>query len=282
MFSNLRKLTRDAWTATVIISILPLFLHPSEVEFSIRTILLPLSLGLGVAFGFALNDYFDAPYDAIDSYKSDRNYFVKNIIPRYVLFAIITIILVIFLITAHLFGIKGYLALVILSLFMWQYSAGPMRFKSRIGFDILIHALVMQTSPYIITILLFELEWKAVDFTLMSIFFFSSVAGQLAGQIRDYEIDATSHTSYAIKLGKEDAIVLYRVMITIGIFITIEGILIGVLPPFIAPLLLLGAIHHLTRSISPGKAPKYSRIIDRLLIISAFTYIFAMVVLDLI
>src|SRR5690348_8287557 len=94
----------DAWGITLIISIVALVVHP---PFNPQLIGVPLILAFCYWLGFAVNDYFDAPFDGQDAKKGQGNFFVQMPMTGLqvgVAFGIISAILgVLFL----QFGVKG-------------------------------------------------------------------------------------------------------------------------------------------------------------------------------
>jgi 4-hydroxybenzoate polyprenyltransferase len=69
----------DAWQVALVIAMLPLLIHEAV---RLETAVLALAIGVGYWFAFALNDYFDAPFDSIDQLKARRNFFVQRPIKR--------------------------------------------------------------------------------------------------------------------------------------------------------------------------------------------------------
>jgi hypothetical protein len=70
----------DAWQVALVIATLPLLIHGAIRR---ETAVLALAIGVGYWFAFALNDYFDAPFDRLDEQKAQRNFFVQQPTPRW-------------------------------------------------------------------------------------------------------------------------------------------------------------------------------------------------------
>jgi hypothetical protein len=69
----------DAWGITLIISLVALVVHP---PFQPRYLSVPLVLAFCYWLGFAVNDYFDAPFDGQDAKKGRGNFFVQVPVTR--------------------------------------------------------------------------------------------------------------------------------------------------------------------------------------------------------
>src|SRR5688500_14522240 len=65
----------DAWGMTFIIAAMSLALRGALI---LETLSIPFALALGAWFAFALNDRFDAPYDAHEPEKARRNVFTRG------------------------------------------------------------------------------------------------------------------------------------------------------------------------------------------------------------
>jgi 4-hydroxybenzoate polyprenyltransferase len=76
-----------------------------------------------------------------------------------------------------------------------------------------------------------------------------SISGQLSGQLRDLDIDLITHESFTSKLGKEKTQWLYYFNLFLILLTAIIGIALRVVPKFLFPLLIFGAIYLINRSI---------------------------------
>ena len=65
----------DAWGATLGITLSATLLHQA---FNLESLYLIVSITIGYWLAFAINDYFDAPYDAADPQKAAGNFFVQQ------------------------------------------------------------------------------------------------------------------------------------------------------------------------------------------------------------
>jgi 4-hydroxybenzoate polyprenyltransferase len=106
----------DAWGITLIIGMVALVVHP---PFKPQLIGIPLILAFCYWLGFAVNDYFDAPFDGQDVKKGQGNFFVQIPITRLqaaVSFGIISVVLGI-LFTR--FGLRGIIVVIFGLLAIW-------------------------------------------------------------------------------------------------------------------------------------------------------------------
>lgn len=241
---------RDAWITAIIYSLLPQITH---YDITWDGFLLALAFGIGYALGFALNNYYDVNLDSIDQIKSRNNYFVNNSISKKTGFITLSLCLIYFIAVAIRFSYKGIFSLVLLVFILWSYSAEPIKFKRRIGFDIFIHSIFVQTTPYLFTLYLLEIKPNSFDYLMISLLFLISTSGQIAGQLRDFDIDIQSYETSVIKLGRKRANQLYYLTIILICFSLVLGIILRIIPIFLFPLFAIGAIFILTRSISENK-----------------------------
>ena len=221
----------DAWAMSFGIATLGLVIHQA---LSFKTLILLAGITLGYWLAFALNDYYDAPFDAHDPEKARRNYFTQITHPRRAvrqMFALSGSIL--WLIFAQ-FGLWGIAILALCILVMWAYSAPPIRLKSRPGLDLLAHALFVETFPYLITLILIEATWTRLDYVLLSLAFIASLTAQLEQQLRDYALDAQTDRNFTTTVGPETTRRLLRLATLTGVFIFTLNLFNGVIPPLIA------------------------------------------------
>ena len=188
----------DAWGTTLIIATLALLIHDA---IDATSLFLLLALTAGYWLAFALNDYFDAPFDRVDPVKAARNVFVRgNVSRKKGMLGLAGVSAFLFFAFAQ-FGARGYLTLIVSLFIMWGYSAPPLRFKSRPGLDLLIHAVFVETFPYFICLFLIGAEWERLDYVMLLILFLSSLAAQLEQQIRDFDVDVRTGRTFATVVG---------------------------------------------------------------------------------
>jgi len=205
-------------------------------EANIQTTILLIAIAVGYALAFVINDYYDAPFDAEDEFKAQRNFFVHNEIPQgKALLILIGISSFLFLAFAQ-FGIKGLVILAVCFFVMWGYSAEPLRFKSRPGFDLLIHALSIETFPYLICLFLVDAAWTRLDYVMLSVAFFASLTAQLEQQVRDFEVDSKTDTNFTARFGLETTSIFLKVATSVLVFVLLVNVINGTIPLSLLPL----------------------------------------------
>ena len=188
----------DAWGVGGIIAVLALALH-GRVEAA--TAPLPLLIVASYWLAYTLNDFFDAPYDAAEAGKARRNPFVRFAVDRRRAKALLLLATAALAAGFAAFGIRGLIGGGISLAAAWAYSSPPLRLKSRPGLDLLAHSLFVQTYTYFLCLLVIDAEWLAVDVLILSINFLASLSGQLAQQVRDFEVDSRNDANFATTVG---------------------------------------------------------------------------------
>jgi chlorophyll synthase len=228
----------DAWGVAILLGVIAILIHSS---FTGPSYLLTVTLAFAYLFGFIVNDYFDAPEDAKDEQGEHRNLFVIH--PISPVLARVGFVLGAGLILAGflIFGWSGLLWCGLSIAVIWAYSAPPIRLKTRPGLDLITHALFVQTYTYLLFLILLELEVLALDYVILTICFFSSLSGQLAQQIRDYDVDLLTGTTFTTRFGLARArILLSATMLLLGA-VTLAGFLLELIPLALLPFVVLFA-----------------------------------------
>ncbi len=269
--SNLTKLVFnhvDAWALTLIIVIFALLIHDA---ITFRNLLLAVAISLGYWLAFALNDYYDAPYDAQEPKKAERNFFVQlqtlsssegvlSPLPQQ-LFWLIWWGTCTFLIFAFAqYGLRGLTILIVCFIVMWAYSAPPLRLKSRPGLDLLTHAIFVETFPYLITLILIDVVWLKLDYILLTLAILSSLAAQLEQQIRDFDVDSRTDKNFTTTIGLPISTTLLKIVTIVGVTLFLYFSITRQIPLWISGFLFLGipiAVHRLMR---PPDAPRSEKL----------------------
>ncbi|MFK7805357.1 MAG: UbiA family prenyltransferase [Anaerolineae bacterium] len=235
----------DAWIVTFVIASGVLLLHGA---FSWPAVLLLFSITVGYWLAFALNDYFDRHVDALDAHKRHRNYFVVNRIPAFAAISGFSVSTLLIAPGILQFGYRGFLALLLCFGVMWAYSAPPIRLKSRPGIDLPIHALFVETFPYVLVMFLLKLDWTPLDFVILGLGVMASLTAQLEQQIRDVDIDfASGEKTFTILIGAENALLLLKLLSVTMVVYGISFMIIGTIPLWISPIGLLAVPAVLSR-----------------------------------
>lgn len=222
----------DAWGVTFIISSVALLVHDALTP---ENLILPLVVASCYWLGFALNDYFDAPFDAQDEQKGRRNFFVVSPVSRPVAAVGLALVVLALLAVFARYGERSIIVMVTGCLAMWLYSAPPFRLKSRPVFDLLMHVFFVQTFPYSVSVYLLGLSWSGVDMALFSVFALASFSAQLEQQVRDYEVDARTEQNFTTVYGLQTSSRLLKAASAL-LFINFAGqVLLGVIPSYLVP-----------------------------------------------
>lgn len=224
--------------------------------------LLVFSLAGGYWLAFALNDYFDQEVDRLDERKKGRNFFSNTDVT---IRSAARGFLVASLIIAPgmlQFGWQGFWASVLCVFVMWAYSAPPLRFKSRPGLDLPIHALFVETFPYVLVMYLLNLGWDQLDFVILGLGVMASVTAQLEQQLRDVEIDQQhGEVTFTLWLGADKALVLLKTLSVVMVCYGIGFMIAGVIPLWIAPIGLAAVPAVLSRLVRRPGQPRPEHLI---------------------
>lgn len=258
----------DAWGMTFVILTLFFIIHDM---FTLKNICLLLSITGMYWLGFAVNDYYDVPYDVLDTSKAQRNAFIQqpSITP---LFKIIAAVVMMSTFAGFAqFGAKGILLFVSSLLILWAYSAPPIRLKSRPILDLLTHTLFVETYPYLLCLLLIKPKPLVLDAVVLIFFALSSFGAQLEQQIRDVTTDVRMERTFTTQFGVHISNRLLKVA-SAGLFaVGIIGLLMRVIPLWMLPFLVIGTPPILHRFFRPDNAPRPEKLI-RVTVIAAMVY----------
>ncbi len=263
----------DAWFCTLAIAVGALILHQAM---SGRTLLLAAGIAAGYWLAFALNDYYDAPYDALVPEKARRNYFVLRPIGRPAAIALFwgaaLVISPIFI----PYGPRGWFICSVAVAVMWAYSAPPLRLKVRPGIDLLAHAFFVQTFPYAAILFLIEAHWEPFDTGLIVLGLLASATAQLEQQIRDAEIDGRFEQTLTTRIGVERALRLLKLGTAFMICFGLAQVAVGSIPLAVAFLGLLTIPAVIPRFWRRANQPRPERLIRTLLVIG-FLYLIGLI-----
>ena len=248
----------DAWQVALIAATLPLLVHQA---ISWHTAVLVLAIGLGYWLAFALNDFFDAPFDQLDPQKAKGNFFVQREVSRKRLRPYFLLILLFLCSTFTSFGSKGILLFLLCCSIMWAYSAPPIRLKNRPGLDLLTHALFVQTFPYFICLVLIDVSWVVLDFVLLFIFFMASLTAQLEQQSRDFTVDNECSQTFTTKIGVPATMLFLKLITAVCILTALINIFNGIIPWFILPFGLIGLPALAHRFLRQQHKPRSERLV---------------------
>jgi lycopene elongase/hydratase (dihydrobisanhydrobacterioruberin-forming) len=258
----------DAWGMTFVILSLFFIIHDT---ITVKNITLMLSITAMYWLGFAVNDYYDVRYDALDVTKAQRNAFMlqPTIKPMFKLLAAI-VMFGAFTGFAQ-YGWQGVLLFTFSLLILWTYSAPPLRLKSRPIFDLVTHTLFVETYPYSLCLLLIEMQPLMLDAVMLTFFALSSLGAQLEQQIRDVDSDARLERTFTTVYGAHISSTLLKIA-SAGLFaVGLIGLFVRIIPLWMLPFLVIGTPAVLHRFFRATDAPRPERLI-RITLIGAMTY----------
>ena len=131
----------------------------------------------------------------------------------------------------------------------------------RPGFDILTHALFVQTFPYLVCLVLIQAAWGVLDWVVLAILFLASLTAQLEQQARDFEVDLEAGSTFATELGRERVIKLLRGATAVCLLIALISILSGTIPWFLLPFGVIGLPALLHRFLRSSETPRSERLV---------------------
>ncbi len=170
----------------------------------------PLYIALIVVFTaqiflFASNDYFDSEIDALDRKKRRRNPVCNgNTTPKAVKI-LLAITAIIPLLGAFYFNIPTVLFTAFTILVFYFYTAKPLRFKSRVGLDVLSHGVLINTFPYFFVIVAL-LDFHMSALYLLAALMLRSAMAQILQEVRDHDVDKKVERNTVIALGQRGGI----------------------------------------------------------------------------
>jgi 4-hydroxybenzoate polyprenyltransferase len=243
----------DAWGLTFVILSLFFIIHDT---FTAKNITLIVSITAMYWLGFAVNDYYDVPYDAHDAVKAQRNAFtLQPTIKRMFKLLACMVMFGAFAGFAQ-YGWQGVLLFAFSLLILWAYSAPPLRLKSRPIFDLVTHTLFVETYPYILCLLLIETRLMGLDAVVLTFFSLASLGAQLEQQIRDVDSDARLERTFTTVYGARISSILLKIT-SAGLFaVGLIGLFVGVIPLWMLPFLVIGTPSVLHRFLRPPDAPR--------------------------
>jgi len=196
----------------------------------------PLYLAIIVVFTaqiflFASNDYFDKHVDALDEKKRLRNPICNGQVTSKGVQVLLISTAIISLVFSLFFSLFAFLFTAFSLFVFYFYTAEPLRFKNKVGVDVLSHGIFINTfSFFFCLVALWDFSSGAIF--LLAILMMRSAIAQLLQEIRDYEVDKKVEKNTVVALGKRKAIwliiVIYLTIIVSTIFLLVTYQLFGI------------------------------------------------------
>ncbi|MFN8378729.1 MAG: UbiA prenyltransferase family protein [Anaerolineae bacterium] len=195
-----------------------------------RLVAVTLATFLVVAYAFIINDIEDAPDDALEESRRQRNPVSAGRVSLRVGY---TALVVVALVTLGLYALAGTYAFVIgvITLIISHlYSWRKVRLKAWPVTDIVSHSLMLSGLLFLAGYFTYGIAPGLIWFVFLGVTLFSSY-GQLYNQLRDFDVDkeAGLHNT-AILLGERNAKVLMYTMATLAAVFFLIGIIGGAFP----------------------------------------------------
>ena len=183
----------------------------------------PLYLSIIIVFSaqmflFASNNYYDRHVDALDERKRKRNPICTGKVTTVEVWALLLSTVVISLAVSLVFNFLTFLFTACALFVFYFYTAEPIRFKRRVGLDVLSHAIFINTFPFLSAMLaLWDFHFEALF--LLFVLVFRSATAQILQEIRDYDVDKKVERNTVIVIGQKTAawlIFIFYLMVTIS------------------------------------------------------------------
>jgi 4-hydroxybenzoate polyprenyltransferase len=181
----------------------------------------PLYLTIIIVFSaqmflFAGNDYYDRHVDALDKKKRKRNPICAGKVTPIEAIILLVATAAIALIVSLIFNFLAFLFTALALFVFYFYTAEPIRFKRRVGLDVLSHAIFINTFPFLIAMIaLWDFHFEAIF--LLFVLVFRSATAQILQEIRDYNVDKKVEQNSVIVLGQKTSawlVFIFYLMIT--------------------------------------------------------------------
>lgn len=247
----------DAWTTAFIIATLAAGLHGA---LNARSIPVIAAIAVVYWYGFAVNDYFDAPEDAAQPDKNGSNFFAhRHVSPWLVLGAGMAVFGATLAVFARFNALLGMGYVLAGGFAVWSYSAPPLRLKARPGIDLLMHATFVQTWPYVVAVTILGLPWQPFDTAILTVFALTSLTAQLEQQQRDYASDRNHGRTFTTRVGLQTAAWLLRGATALLMVAGVWFLASGALPLYIAPIAVIALpvlLHRFLRPPGTGRSER--------------------------
>ena len=181
----------------------------------------PLYLTIIIVFSaqmflFASNNYYDRHVDALDQKKRLRNPICTGKVTTWEVLALLIATTAISLIVSLFFNLMTFVFTAFALFVFYFYTAEPLRFKKRVGLDVLSHAIFINTFPFLLSMLaLWDFHFEAIF--LLFVLVFRSATAQILQEIRDYDVDKKVERNTVIFLGRKVSVWMifcFYVMVT--------------------------------------------------------------------
>lgn len=197
-FDHLVRLFRvQHWTLPMLVTT---FLAYPRMDF-LMALILPIVF-CQQAFLFASNDYFDREIDAKDPDKKDRNIISSGVLSLGRARLVLAILVAVPAILSSLIGSIPFAVNAAWLVLAALYTAPPVRFKKRVGFDLLVHGVTVLSFPFVFAMVASN-SYTTRNIAISAILVLISVFAQLLQEFRDYRTDSLIERNSVIAMGLE-------------------------------------------------------------------------------
>ncbi len=185
----------------------------------------PFYLSLIIVFSaqmflFASNDYYDRHVDVLDKKKRKRNPICNGNVTAKEVWVLLICTAAIALAVSLYINTRTFLFTAFALFVFYFYTAEPLRFKKRVGLDVLSHAIFINTFPFLFTIILLR-DFHFEALFLLFVLVFRSAAAQILQEIRDYDVDKKVERNTVIVIGQRPAAQLVFIVNLLVTFSTV-------------------------------------------------------------
>jgi 4-hydroxybenzoate polyprenyltransferase len=194
-----------------------------------------------MSFTFVINNYYDIETDRENPRRMHTNALASGKFTKKAGMGFSVLFVIVALVTSFVFKIEVFLVCILLLLWMWTYSAPPLRIKGRPGMDILWHF-----GGFVIIVLWGSLLAGSV--TTLNWLFAVSVAldsciGQVWNHYRDYLFDKKSRTkTFAVLVGTDITKKTLNILLGVHLIVLIPLIFFYSLGYFATIIILVSGI----------------------------------------
>lgn len=162
--------------------------HHTDTILDWRLLAVVLANILAVAFAFMINDVVDAPDDARDPLKRERNVITRGDLT---LRESVVALIIVCVVSGVLFALGGWRSFLVGASTLglsYLYSVPPMRLKARPIVDVLSHVLMLSALLLLSGYIVYDPSLQAVWALAFGVAF-ASAYGQFYNQLSDFETD---------------------------------------------------------------------------------------------
>ena len=197
---------------------------------------------LSMSFAFVINNIEDAPDDALDSSKRDRNVISNGTLSRRQGWQLAAAAFAAALLLYALSGAWTLACGVVTLILCYLYSAHPFRLKARPLTDVVSHALMLSGLLMMTGYFAYDSDPQAAWLVILAAILFSAY-GQFYNQVDDYDVDkAAGLKNTVVLLGKPLTRALSLASLLGALVCMLAAILQSIFPPWLGTFMIIGFV----------------------------------------